>query len=251
MLRIISCLGLRRLIFIGIVLLACVIIAAMIFDGQKKSESRGKMKREFEDAEYRKHFDAMKSAVERFLGPMDNIVGHAIIPFELGGAVDMYYFPNHIRGTGFVTFELIAPDGSGPMPNRIGTYELVTFTKLMKPPIARDRDTNHPFNKIERRMCGIMTKIGRYSFEAVLNPGETCEIPPVHEQPAQCLIFDQFGGKDEIFEIGGHKHSILLCIEVFRSEMDYAMKQGSEVVIKKLKEKGYYPYSDLDRDPVF
>lgn len=38
---------------------------------------------------------------------------------------------------------------------------------------------------------------------------------------------------------------------IHKSEMEYAMKNGSSGVIEKLKEKGYYPYSDLDRDPVF
>jgi hypothetical protein len=41
---------------------------------------------------------------------------------------------------------------------------------------------------------------------------------------------------------------LLLCIEVFRSEMEYAMKNGSEALFRLLKERGYYhPYSDLDR----
>jgi hypothetical protein len=33
--------------------------------------------------------------------------------------------------------------------------------------------------------------------------------------------------------------------------MQYAMKNGSAAVLKRLKEKGHYPYSDLDREPVF
>jgi hypothetical protein len=49
---------------------------------------------------------------------MHGFVGHAIIPFQIGGAVDMYYFPNGIPGTGFATVELIEPDGSGPKPHR-------------------------------------------------------------------------------------------------------------------------------------
>jgi hypothetical protein len=96
-----------------------------------------------------------------------------------------------------------------------------------------------------------MSRVGRYSYDAVLNPGETCEIPEDGDKPAICLIFDQYRGANGVFEIDGHKHSLLLCIEVFRSEMEYAMKHGSEVVVGKLKGKGFYPYSDLDREPVF
>ncbi len=41
------------------------------------------------------------------------MVGHAIIPFTISGAVDMYYLPNHIKGTRIVTMELLNPDGNG------------------------------------------------------------------------------------------------------------------------------------------
>ena len=32
--------------------------------------------------------------------------------------------------------------------------------------------------------------------------------------------------------------------------MDYARQNGSDELFKILKEKGVYPYSDLDREPV-
>jgi len=42
----------------------------------------------------------------------------------------------------------------------------------------------------------------------------------------------------------------LLCIEIFRSEMEYSRKYGSRSLLTKLKEAGFYPYSDLNRKPV-
>jgi hypothetical protein len=100
-------------------------------------------------------------------------------------------------------------------------------------------------------MCGILTITGFYSHEAVLNPGETCEIPGKEGEPNKCLILDEYKPDGKVFEIDSEKHCLLLCIEVFRSEMEYAMNHGSATVLKKLKEKGYYPYSDLDRAPVY
>lgn len=206
---------------------------------------------EFTDEENERHYELEEEGLERLLGPMHNMVGHALIPFQIGGTVDMYYFPNALPGTGFATMELIQPDGSGPKANRIGTYELVTFTKHELPPEGTSRQDDIPFNKIERRMCGIMTIIGFYSRDAVLNPGETCEVPLEDGKPNVCLIFDEYT-KDGIgFELGGKRHCLLLCMEVFRSEMEYAMQHGSKVVLDALKQKGYYPYSDLDRYPVF
>ncbi|MBN1359672.1 MAG: suppressor of fused domain protein [Sedimentisphaerales bacterium] len=204
---------------------------------------------QFTEEQYNRYYEAKEAALERLLGPMHDIVGHAIVPFGVTrGNVDMFNFPNGIAGTGFATMELIEPDGRGPKPNRIGTYELVTFTKLEMPAA---RDNSLPFYKIERRMCQIMTTIGYYSYEAVLNPGETGEIPADGDDLGLCLIFDEYRNDGAGLEIDGRRHCLLLCTEVFRSEMEYAMHHGSEVVLSKLKDAGYYPYSDLDREPVF
>ncbi len=74
--------------------------------GCSKSGDIGKMKREFSDAEFRRYSEAKEKALQKVLGPMHNTVGHAIISFQVGGAVDMYYFPNGIAGTAFATMEL-------------------------------------------------------------------------------------------------------------------------------------------------
>ena len=205
-----------------------------------------KMTREFTEEEFEKHYEMKSKGLEEVLGKSNDLVGHAIIPFEIGGAVDMYYYPNGIRGTGFATMELIQPDGTGPIPNRNGTYELVAFTKL---PYTSDTTETHPFNLIERRTCGIFTAIGSYSFEAKLEPGETMEIPD-DEGQNKYVIFDDYKPDKKDFLIGDMKHGLLLVIEVFRDEMEYAMENGSKELLKKLKERGYYPYSDLDRPSV-
>lgn len=111
----------------------------------------------FTEQEYELDYELKSQGLENVLGKMHALVGHAIIPFAVGGAVDMYYFPNHIKGTGFATMELLEPDGTGPLPNRIGTYELVAFTKN---DYNNSEDTKTPFNLIERKICGIFTKIG-------------------------------------------------------------------------------------------
>jgi hypothetical protein len=231
-----------------VVVVVVVIIGGIALFLKHRSRSKTTDQPEFSDEEYIRHYEAKKQALERILGPMHDLVGHAIIPFQVGGAVDMYYFPNGIPGTGLATMELIEPDGSGPKPNRIGTYELVAFTRQEMPSSETGSDENHSFNKIERRMCGILTKVGFYSYEAVLNPGDTCEVAGKEGEPNRCLIFDAYG---ENFRIDGNRHCLLLCLEVFRSEMEHAMRNGSATVLQRLKDKGHYPYSDLDREPVF
>jgi Suppressor of fused protein (SUFU) len=203
--------------------------------------------KEFTQQEHEDYYELKTKGLENVLGTMHNMVGHAIIPFSIGGAVDMYYFPNHIKGTGFATMELLEPDGTGPLPNRIGTYELVAFTKH---DINMNEDTQTPFNVIERKMCGIFTKIGIFSTQAVLNPNETCEVPNGENEENSCLVFDLYKPDNKDFKIGDKKHHLLLCIQVFRTEMEYSRANGSEKLLEKLKQAGHYPYSDLDRKPL-
>ena len=141
--------------------------------------------REFTEQEHELDYEQKSKGLENVLGKMHDLVGHAIIPFAVGGAVDMYYFPNHIKGTGFATMELLEPDGTGPLPNRLGTYELVAFTKY---DYNNSEDTQTPFNLIERKICGIFTAIGFFSKEAVLNPNETCEIPNGEGEENSCFF---------------------------------------------------------------
>lgn len=213
----------------------------------KKIFRKKKSKPEFSDEELNRDYELKMAGLEAILGKSHNMVGHAIIPFSIGGAVDMYYFPNGISGTGFATMELLKPDGTGPVPNKLGTYELVAFTKLH---ISENEKQATPFQQIERKICGIFTGIGNYSFQAKLEPKETCELPQGKGEPNTCLIFDEYSPEGKAFYIDKRKHGLLLVMEVHRSEMEYAMQNGTVQLLKKLKAKGFYPYSDMDREPV-
>jgi|SRR6185503_6121962 len=207
---------------------------------------------EFSEEQYLKYIKLKEQGLENLLGKMHSTVGHAIISFYVGGAVDMYYFPNHIPGTGFATMELLEPSGNQPKANKLGTYELVAFTKEQLEviePLGAIKAHGTPYSIIERRICGIFTRIGNYSFEAILNPGETCELPQ-NEGKKICLIFDNYDPDGKGFFIGETKHHLLLCMEIFESEMEYSRANGSNKLLGLLKEQGYYPYSDLDREPV-
>ncbi|MCM8899742.1 hypothetical protein KVG29_00700 [Caldicoprobacter algeriensis] len=68
-------------------------------------------KNRFSDEDYKRHYELKLKSLENILGKMHEFVGHSVIPFQAGGAVDMYYFPNAIDGTAFVTMKLIEPDG--------------------------------------------------------------------------------------------------------------------------------------------
>ena len=71
------------------------------------------VERDFTEEEHSKDYELKRAGLENVLGKMHDMVGHAIIPFTITGAVDMYYLPNHIKGTRIVTMELLNPDGNG------------------------------------------------------------------------------------------------------------------------------------------
>ena len=124
-------------------------------------------------------------------------------------------------------------------------YELLAFTKL-KVDDQVIKDENSPFARILRRLTKIFTDMeGTHIQQTNLM---------IHVKSGKdetlCLVFDEYENGNAEFIIDGKKYGFLVCIEVFRSEMEYAMKNGSAELIRLLKEKGYYPYSDLDREPV-
>jgi hypothetical protein len=191
--------------------------------------------------------DRKSSLMEGMLGPMHNMVMHAIIPYVLGGGLDLYYYPNGIPGTAIATQELSERPGQGPSNRVFRCYELVMFTKH---PLDLDaaKDEGTPFGRAHRTINAILHRIAPYSAQATLNPNETCEFPADMPQlGGRCLIFDGYPShaEDEPAEFG-----LLALIEVFRSEMEYARKHGGAELLSRLKGKGHYPYSDLDREPV-
>jgi hypothetical protein len=192
-------------------------------------------------------YERKSALMEEWLGPEHDMVMHAIIPYCVGGALDLSYYPNGIPGTAIATKELCEMPGEGSANDVFDSYELVMFTRH---PIDLDaaKDETTPFGRVHKGINAILNHIAPYSAEATLNPRETCEFPADMETVGgRCLIFDGYPSysEDEPAEFG-----LLALIEVFRSEMEFAQEYGGAELLERLKAAGYYPYSDLDREPV-
>jgi hypothetical protein len=192
-------------------------------------------------------YDRKSALMEEMLGKEHDIVMHAIIPYAIGGGLDLYYYPNGISGTGVATKELSELPGEGSSNRAFQCYELVMFTKHpLDLDAAKDEDT--AFGQAHAILNAVLNRIAPYSAQAALNPNETCEFPA--DMPTvggRCLIFDGYPSypDNEPAEFG-----LLAVIEVFRSEMAFARTNGGAKLLERLKAKGRYPYSDMDRDPV-
>jgi hypothetical protein len=192
-------------------------------------------------------YDEKSALMEEMLGKEHDMVMHAIIPYAIGGGLDLYYYPHGIPGTAIATKEL-SEDPEECSSNAVfNKYELVMFTRH---PLDLDQahDETTPFGRAHSSINAILNAIAPYSAQATLNPNETCEFPADMEQlGGRCLIFDGYPSypDDEPADFG-----LLAVIEVFRSEMNYARKNGGAQLLERLKIQGHYPYSDLDREPV-
>ncbi|MCL6502685.1 MAG: suppressor of fused domain protein [Pirellulales bacterium] len=192
-------------------------------------------------------YERKSALMEEMLGKEHDLVMHSIIPYAMGGQLDLYYYPNGIPGTAIATKELSELPGEGSSNRVFRSYELVMFTKH---PLDLDavKDETTPFGRAHRTINAILNVVGPYSAEETLNPNETCEFPPdMPDVGGRCLVLDGYPSysEDEPAEFG-----LMVLIEVFRSEMEYARENGTANLLERLKDKGYYPYSDLDRQPV-
>ena len=185
--------------------------------------------------------------MEAILGAEHDMVMHAIIPYAVGGGLDLYYFPNGLPGTAIATKELTELPNQGSSNREFSCYELVMFTRHAWEP-HQAKGGNSAFGKAHSNINSILNRIAPYSASAQLNGHETCEFPAdMDVVGGKCLVFISYGSrKSETVKCFG----LLAIMEIFRSEMDYARANGSAQLIGKLKAAGCYPYSDMDREPV-
>jgi len=184
--------------------------------------------------------------MESILGKEHDTVMHSIIPFCVGGGLDLYYYPHAITGTGIATKELAYACQESSRNNVYDKYELAMFTRCALD-LDRTHDMDASFGKMHCNINLVLNYIARYSAEASLNPEETCEFPEgMEEVGGKCLVFADFESQDS----SQGKFGVLVIIEIFRSEMEFARQYGGGKLIRRLKEIGSFPYSGLDRNPV-
>lgn len=190
-------------------------------------------------------YQEKSEAMEALLGEEAGWVYHAILGFAVGGPVDVYLYPHpEFGGCGFATKELTQPGGRGTKGFENGPYELVGFTQH---PITPTEDEDHPFFQMLLRMRSLLSSIGRYGSQKILKPYDTLEVPGSKGQPNHFLILAPWPEEGLVMELQGREYCLQLVVEVFGEEMRFARNYGTRELIQLLKDRGYWPYSDLDR----
>ena len=164
-------------------------------------------------------------------------------------------FEGKLRGTAFGSVGMIQPNGSGPLPNKHGTFEIVIFTKAKRPEGFELRFQAQDCTVQDKAYYGlyckareIITQLARYAEETVVNPYDAVDIMLEREGLMYHVIFDELHFKHRTFEIDGKHHQLMLCMLVHKQEIEYARQHSSRDMMNLLKEKNIYPYSDLGRD---
>jgi len=188
--------------------------------------------------------------IETVMGKEHDMVGHAIIPYCIGGAFDEYYYPNYCDGTVIVTKELVNYRFNSPTNDIYNAYELVIVTRNKVHCLSGEVELEHD----DGPFIEILNMIGRYSTMAKLNPFETIEFPDDFEDEKlrkRCLIVDAISEPLCNAETRNNKFGLLLVMEIHRDEMEFAMQQKGKELIEMLKQKGVYPFTGINRPSVF
>jgi len=105
-------------------------------------------------------YERKSQMLEVLLGKEHDMVMHSMIPYVMGGALDLYYYPNGIPGTGVATKELSDVPGEGSSNELYPNYELVMFTRR-EIDLDQTRDEASPFGKAHQNINAILNLIAR------------------------------------------------------------------------------------------
>lgn len=188
---------------------------------------------ELEPDEWSKWWNARVAAIETVLGKSDDVVLHAVIPFQFGhqagGAADVICFRKHVPGIVAVTSELIGEDSQ--VRNDIGNYELM---------ICQRDDIGWGAN--------LLARLAYSTLESRLNPGETMDIGSATPEGSTiaALLFLEYAR----FEVRGRAAGLLLCIGITGDELQACFDGHRHELELALKEAGVFPFTDLYRKSV-
>ena len=203
------------------------------------------------EADYARWYDEKSAMMETALGKEHDMVVHAIISYEMGGALHSYLYPNGIAGTGLATKQLARLEnddtnelyeGNGPSNTSYDSFEFVIFTRedIVSKELSDDPDDRF------FQMRALLNCFAPYAEQVQLNKYETIGIPEDWDAMAGSnVILDTY--KPEFFN---KDFGLMLIMEIFPSELEYKTKNGGDALIDLLKQADHYPYSDLNRNPV-
>jgi hypothetical protein len=194
---------------------------------------RNLVKRSSGAPERQRWWKARVAAFESVLGPCDGTVFHVSSTLYRGGFADVLRFRQYVAGTAYVTCNLIG--NPRQLPNRWGQYDLMICT--------RDENDWAPV---------LLSRLARYTHENTIHPGDTMDLgklgPPGSNIAA--LLFFRPDPPAHSFKVMDAPGGLILAVGITRSEFDACRTFGSGVMVRAIKEKEIYPFTEMRRVPV-
>ncbi|MBD3319819.1 MAG: hypothetical protein GF350_01855 [Chitinivibrionales bacterium] len=200
--------------------LALLVAAAAVLSGSDKSTEGY--------TDWESLWNERVAALESVLGPHKDVYP-ATLPLYLGGTSDIVSFPEHRGGIAYATGSLT---GSGDqIQNRMGEYELVVCIKESAAWAPK-----------------LLSNLSKYTLKAAIEPGAIMDVRKSMPQPGTItsFLFIPYAR----FELQGKQCGLLLCLGITDAELQYLKNGKVSDLVKKLKEKGIYPFTDTGRGPV-
>jgi len=201
-----------------------------------------------------KAYEIKDKYIKSVLGKEHRLVSHSVIPFVIGGRLDLYYYPDYCNGTAIATKELTNYKFKKPKNHTYDAYELVMVTryKLDLDSTGHKNPPENTFAYDHKYISRILSTVAVYSKHAKLNPYETMEFPEDFDEivGGKCLILDALSEPFCNQETKNRKLGLMLLMEIHRDEMEYAIQHRGENLINKLKDKGVYPFTGIHRPSV-
>ena len=178
-----------------------------------------------QNSEWEEVWDARIESLSKIFGAMDGAL-HSPHPFQLGGNADILRFPNHLDGTVYVTADL-----TGKPDEVYADYELM---------ICVPEDSEWA--------ASVISRLAPYTQEAYLHSGDTMDIDSAVPAGSMinALIFHTYSS----FNMFGETYDVRLCLGITKDELSYKKSTDSDTLIKRLKEAGIYPMTDLSRKSI-
>lgn len=186
--------------------------------------------------DYLSGFNAVKSELIARLGPTDGKVLFSPIPLYVdpeNGMAESLTFREHVKGVAYCT----CPLSMYPQQQRgpLGYYELMMCSRA---PAAF--------------MPQFIGSLARYTFSAVLAPGHTMDIGSA--QPPGSTIRGLLCATPAIepatFSCFGRTCTILVLVGITQAEMESCLEFGSDGVLLKLKSRGEFPFTTMNRKSI-
>jgi hypothetical protein len=183
-----------------------------------------------EITDFQAFYSQLFAPVAAALGPFDQSQLTPAVSFAEGGPVNIATIGRDRRSrfATYVTCELACYCAQRPSP--VGQFEILVT--------ANDDGWAQT----------VLSALGRLSFQDELDQGHSVNVGRIVGPSASlhAVIFERFSTT----RIGNRHFSILRAIGITRPEMDWVLNFSPIALIKRFKQAGIYPYSDVRRGSV-